>query len=287
MGIQGIGDGRARQARHTDYLGASLVALSSISALEYRDRTGKGQFIELAQVEAQGAIMGPAILDSIVNGHEWEAMGYGEILGSHYAPYGAYPCKGDDEWIVVSVETDEEWQGFVNAMGSPTWAQDPAYSTHAGRVAAKDDLDAQIGDWTSGFTKRQVMRILQNNGVPAGAKYTGEDLYSDVHFRQRGHIVDVHEPPWGDLSHQGLPGIPSLAEAHGDGPPPWIGVHNDYVFKTLLGLSDEIRRRPILRRHPLTPTVIPSSIDNPLNQHIITFIRQLLSKAEDDFLVAA
>ena len=222
-----------------DYLGASLVALSSIAALEYRDLTGKGQFIELAQVEAQGAIMGPAILDSTVNGHEWEAMGYGEILGSHYAPYGAYPCKGDDEWIVVSVETNEEWQGFVNAMGSPTWAQDPVYSTHSGRVAAKDELDAQIGEWTSGFTKRQAMRILQNNGVPAGAKYTGEDLYSDVHFRQRGHIVDVHEPPWGDLSHQGLPGIPSLAEAHGDGPPPWIGVHNDYVFKTLLGLTDE------------------------------------------------
>ena len=222
-----------------DYLGASLVALSSIAALEYRDLTGKGQFIELAQVEAQGAIMGPAILDSTFNSHEWEAMGYGEILGSHYAPYGAYPCKGDDEWVVVAVEEDEEWQGFVDAMGSPTWTQNPVFSTHSGRVAAKDELDTQIGEWTRGFTKRQAMRILQANGVPAAAKYTGEDLYSDVHFRARGHIVDVDEPPWGYLSHQGLPGIPALSEAHGDGPPPWIGADNDYVFKTLLGLSDE------------------------------------------------
>ncbi len=222
-----------------DYLGASLVALSSISALEYRDRTGVGQFIELAQVEAQGAVMGPAILDSTVNGYEWQAMGYGELLGSHFAPYGAYPCKGDDEWVIIAVETDAEWQGFVQAMGSPTWTGDPGYATHAGRRERQDELDARIGEWTSGFTKRQAMRILQANGVPAGAKLTGEDLYTDVHFRQRGHIVDVHEPPWGDLSHQGLPGIPSLAEAHGDGPPPWIGVHNEYVFKTLLGLTDE------------------------------------------------
>ena len=88
-----------------DYLGASLIALSSISALEYRDRTGLGQFIELAQVEAQGAIMGPAILDATVNGRQWEAAGYGEILGSGYAPYGAYPCKGDNEWVIIAVET--------------------------------------------------------------------------------------------------------------------------------------------------------------------------------------
>ena len=120
----------------------------------------------------------------------------------------------------------------VSGQGEDTEGQ------YTGRVAAREDLDAQIGEWTRGYTKRQAMRILQANGVPAAAKYTGEDLYSDVHFRQRGHVVDVHEPPWGDLSHQGLPGIPALSEAHGDGPPPWIGAHNDYVFKTLLGLND-------------------------------------------------
>ncbi len=222
-----------------DYLGASLVALSSISALEYRDRTGQGQFIELAQVEAQGAIMGPAILDATVNGRQWEAAGYNEILGSRYAPYGAYPCKGDNEWVIISVETDDEWLGLAEAMGSPAWTQDPRFSTHSGRSLNKDEIDDQLREWTRGYTKRQAMRILQSRGVPAGAKFTGEDLYSDIHLRARGHIVDVHEPPWGDLSHQGLPGIPSLSEAHGDGPPPWIGAHNDYVFGEVIGLSPE------------------------------------------------
>ena len=222
-----------------DYLGAGLVALSSISALEYRDRTGQGQFIEMAQVESQGAIMGPAILDAKVNGHEWEAMGYDEILGAPYAPYGAYPCRGHDEWVVIAVETDEEWQGLVTAMGEPTWAQDPKFATHEGRRANKDEIDAMLKEWTPEYTSHQAMRILQTQGVPAGATLTGEELYSDLHLRMRGHVVDVHEPPWGDLAHQGLPAIPSLSEAHGDGPPPWIGAHNDYVFKEVIGLSDD------------------------------------------------
>ena len=223
-----------------DYLGASLIALSSISALEYRDRTGKGQFIELAQVEAQGAIMGPAILDSTVNGNEWEAMGYNEVLGRHYAPYGAYPCKGDDEWIVVAVETDEEWQGFVQAMGSPTWAQDPRL-LHPCRPCCRKRRSRRA-DW------RLDSRLHQAAGHANPAEERGPGR-RQVHRRRplfrrplptaRTHRRCNHEPPWGDLSHQGLPGIPSLAEAHGDGPPPWIGVHNDYVFKTLLGLTDE------------------------------------------------
>jgi crotonobetainyl-CoA:carnitine CoA-transferase CaiB-like acyl-CoA transferase len=217
----------------------SLVALSSIAAIEYRDRTGIGQFIELAQVEAQGAIMGPSILDATVNQNEWDALGYGEILGDHYAPYGAYPCKGEDNWVVIAVSEESEWEGLVNALGNPTWINDEKYSSYEKRKENQKDLDAQIGAWSSEYTRYQAMRILQNNGVPAGAVLNGEDLYSNIHLRKRGHIVDIHEPPWGDLSHQGLPAIPGMSEAHADGLPPWIGDHNDYVFGEILGMTDK------------------------------------------------
>ena len=59
-------------------------------------------------LEAQGAMMGPAILDYTVNGNEWDAMGYREILGQGYAPYGVYPCSGDDSWIIIACASDEE-----------------------------------------------------------------------------------------------------------------------------------------------------------------------------------
>ena len=107
-----------------DYLGAALVALSSLAAIEFRDLTGEGQFIELAQLEAQGALMGPSILDSTVNTKEWDAQGYNEILGQQYSPYGAYPCLGEDEWVIIAVETDEEWQGLKTALGEPKWVSD-------------------------------------------------------------------------------------------------------------------------------------------------------------------
>ncbi len=222
-----------------DYLGASLVALSSIAAIEYRDRTGIGQFIELAQVESQGAIMGPSILDATINQNEWDALGYAEILGEHYAPYAAYPCKGHDDWIVVAISEESEWEGLVNALGNPTWINDEKYSTHEMRKENRTELDKQISEWTSEYTPYQAMRILQNRGVPAGAVLNGEDLYSNIHLRARGHIVDIHEPPWGDLSHQGLPAIPTLSEAHADGLPPWIGDHNKYVFGEILGMTDK------------------------------------------------
>jgi crotonobetainyl-CoA:carnitine CoA-transferase CaiB-like acyl-CoA transferase len=228
-----------------DYLGASCVALSSLAALEHRDSGGAGQFIELTQVEAQGAIMGPAILDATVNGHQWEAMGYEEVLGARCAPYGAYPCKGEDSWVVIGCETDAEWQGLGKAMGAPRWTQDPQFATRQGRRENRDELDAQISDWTRGFTPSQAMRILQKQGVPAGAVQNGETLYSDLHLRKRGHVVDVHEPPWGDLSHQGLPGIPSRSRAFAGGLPPWIGAHNDYVFGAVLGMSPEEIKRGI------------------------------------------
>ena len=112
-----------------DYLGAALVALSSLAAIEFRDLTGEGQFIELAQLEAQGALMGPSILDSTVNTKEWDAQGYNEILGQQYSPYGAYPCLGEDEWVIIAVETEEEWQGLKTALGEPKWVSDKKFNS--------------------------------------------------------------------------------------------------------------------------------------------------------------
>ncbi len=68
---------------------------------------------------------------------------------------------------------------------------------------------------------------------------SGEDLYYDIHLRERGHILELDEPPWGRGSHHGLPGIPSLSEASAARPAPWIGDHNGYVFGNILGMSTE------------------------------------------------
>ena len=222
-----------------DRVGAATMTLGVLAALEYQQRTGQGQFIEAGMLEAQGAMMGPAILDYTVNGHEWDAMGYREVLGEAYAPYGCYPCRGEDNWILIACKTDEEWQSMVHLIGKSSWAADPIFATKNARKEHRDELDKNLFQWTRKWTPRQAFRLLQEAGVAAGIPMSGEDLYYDIHLRERGHIVETEAEPWGRITHHGLPGIPSQSSASAARPAPWIGAHNDQVFGRILGLSRE------------------------------------------------
>ncbi|HXG51739.1 MAG TPA: CoA transferase [candidate division Zixibacteria bacterium] len=221
-----------------DRVAAATMMLGVLAALEYRDRTGRGQFVEAAMLEAQGAMLGPAVLDYTVNGREWEAAGYGEVLGEPYAPYGCYPCRGEDQWIIIACAGDREWQSMARLIGEP-WAASEKLATHAGRKELRDELDRELSRWTRRLTPRQAFRLLQEAGVAAGIPMSGEDLFYDIHLRARGHIVETEARPWGKIVHHGLPGIPSLSRADAARPAPWIGADNDYVFGVVLGLGHE------------------------------------------------
>ena len=124
-----------------DRVGAVTMALGVAAAVEHQERTGEGQFIEASMLEAQGAMMGPAILDYTVNGNEWETLGYRETLGDIYAPYGCYPCAGNDDWIIVACETEEEWRAMAGVIGAGSWADDARFADREGRLQNRDELD--------------------------------------------------------------------------------------------------------------------------------------------------
>jgi crotonobetainyl-CoA:carnitine CoA-transferase CaiB-like acyl-CoA transferase len=212
------------------------MALGVLAALEYRARTGKGQFIEAGMLEAQGAMMGPAILDYTINGNEWDALGYREILGDSYAPYGVYPCHGEDNWIVIACAGDAEWQSMAKLIGQ-AWSLEAKFASHASRQQHREELDEKLTAWTRRNTPRQAFRLLQESGVAAGIPSSGEDLFHDIHLRARGHIVETEAQPWGKITHHGLPGIPSLSVANAARPAPWIGANNDEVFGGILALN--------------------------------------------------
>jgi crotonobetainyl-CoA:carnitine CoA-transferase CaiB-like acyl-CoA transferase len=222
-----------------DRVGSVTMALGVLAALEYQARTGKGQFIEAGMLEAQGSMMGPAILDYTVNGNEWDAMGYREILGEAYAPYGCYPCLGDDNWVIIACAGDAEWRKMVSLIGKSSWAADAKFASKAGRKEYRDELDQKLSQWTHKYTAKQIFRLLQETGVAAGIPSSGEDLFHDIHLRARGHIVETEAQPWGKITHHGLPGIPSRSAADAARPAPWIGANNDEVFGEILGLSKE------------------------------------------------
>ena len=228
------------QTPYPDYVAASHAVVAVLAALHHRARTGEGCEIELAQAEATAAVLGPLFAGYLVNGEVPRPRGNASPLA---APHGCYRCQGDDAWCTIAVETDEEWQAFGRAIGEPTWTHDPRFATAAGRLANREELDRLVEEWTANYTPRQVMWILQRAGVPAGAVQSNEDLFYDVHLRERGFFTRIDQPEVGPLEYPG-PSIRLSATPPGRvQPAPGIGQHNGYVFGELLGLDPEELRR--------------------------------------------
>ncbi len=221
-----------------DYVAAIAASLACLAALEHRNETGRGQFIELAQFESLAHLLGVTYMDSTSNGRVQTSRGNESWT---HAPHDVFRCAGDDEWVAIAVETGEQWAALVEAMGSPAWSEDGRFSSLGDRRANKRALDAHINEWTESRGRREVEALLQGVGVPAGILATAKDLIDDPHLRSRGEIVDVDhgEDGGGVIAHAGpnvhLSGGPSRADL----PSPGKGEHNDVVFRAVLGLSDQ------------------------------------------------
>lgn len=218
----------------SDFTSPQLGAAALIAALDYRRRTGKGQHIDLSQLEATFPYFGPAILDYTVNGREGEKMGNRSTWA---APHGVFPCAGDDRWIAIACESDGHWEALKGAMGNPRWAHDPVLDTVLGRLENQDELEGRIGEWTAQFEPFELMERLQRAGVPAGVVENAADLMADRQLNHRQHFVYLEHPEIGTQAYESrsyrlsrTPGWPTM-------PGPTLGQHNDYVFTELLGLS--------------------------------------------------
>ena len=206
------------------------------SALHHRARTGQGQFIEIAQVEATAAFLEVAFLDYFANGTIAAPRGNRD---PYCVPQGCYPCLGHDAWCAISCTTETQWQALAQMLGGATLAADPRFATLADRWHQHDTLDALISAWTRQRTPHQVMHLLQALGIPAGAVQSGEDLWRDVHLRARGHFCTLTHPDWGSIEHPGqtvrLHGTPGSIQR----PAGQLGEANADIFHGLLGLSQE------------------------------------------------
>lgn len=226
-----------------DYLAGAQGAFAVMTALWERERTGEGQLIEIAQAENAAAMFTQAIMDYSLNGNIQGAIGNRDVHGRF--PCGVYPAKSpggpetsDDHWIAISVESDDEWQGLVTAMGSPEWARDSRFATNAGRSEHFREIDRKIAEYTAGFEDYDLMARLQAAGVPAAPVLEASRLYEDPHMRARGFFRKQHQKSSGEYEYMGpmwqFPGTPVDFYQ----PPIMFGEHNDYVYRELLGYSD-------------------------------------------------
>ncbi len=219
----------------TDHFTGTLALYLVLSALHYRERTGKGQFIETSMAENVIASVPEIILDYLANGRD---LGQRENEDPYMSPHNAYRCAGFDRWVAIAVSNDAEWQALCDVMGNPSWSSDPRFSDQLGRVKHRKDLDALITQWTSLHEDYEVMHRLQKAGVAAGPVLDSRGLAEDPHLKERGYLVDLGEVEGANLK------IPALPFRLSDCPPPiykvapGFGEHNHHVLADILGLSE-------------------------------------------------
>lgn len=220
---------------YSDYFLQYMLAIALISALEYRRRTGKGQYIDFSQAEAFLHQLAPTLLDAADNGRDAIRMGNRH---SWAAPHAAFPCRGDDRWCAIAVTSDEEWQALCQVMGNPEWTSDPAFATFAARKQNEEELEVLVGQWTRNHSAEDVMHLMQAAGVPASVVCDARDLTYDPQLKHRGFYWEVEHPRMGSIRIDGHGYQLSKTPMQGFRPP-LLGEHNEWVCKEVLGIADQ------------------------------------------------
>ncbi len=221
-----------------DVISALYAAFAALAALEYRDRTGRGQYIDLSEYEALCSLLGPSFLDGRANGREIMPKGNGPD-DPRAAPHGCFKCLGADGWCVISVFSDEEWQALCKVMGRPAWTASETFATMEGRRERAAELETRIEEWTARKTSEEVVQLLQDAGVAAGLVQNAEDLALDPQLLARNFFRILPHPLHAEATADASP-----IQIDGERCSSWkvapsLGEHNRYVFLDLLGLTEK------------------------------------------------
>ncbi|MFC1941920.1 CaiB/BaiF CoA transferase family protein [Chloroflexota bacterium] len=219
---------------YTDHLAPLFGAFILIAAINHLRKTGEGQCIAHSQVEAGINYLTPVILDYTVNGRDLALTGN---KCAHSAPHGAYRCKGDDRWVAVGVQTDEEWNSFCRVIGNPGWTDDTRFYTLSGRVEHSDELDRLINEWTVNFTAEQVMAMMQAAGVSAGVVSNAQDSELDPQLKHYDFFRELEHPYLGKRNFYHPPGF-KLSEAVAEvARPTLLGEYTEYICTEILDMT--------------------------------------------------
>jgi crotonobetainyl-CoA:carnitine CoA-transferase CaiB-like acyl-CoA transferase len=219
-----------------DYFGACLSALGVLAALHYRDRTGQGQFLELAQCEALLRAMDWTWVYAGLTGKNRAQRGNHDPSAS---PSGIYRCT--DGFVAVVAGSDIEFLGLCRAMEREDLALDPRFLSPADRAREThaEALDEHIGSWVREKTRAGVEAAARQHGFTAAGVATAKDHYADPHLRARGSVWEMEDPVYGTMVEHGP--APKLSEtpARYKWAAKPVGFHNEYVLGRLLGLGPD------------------------------------------------
>jgi crotonobetainyl-CoA:carnitine CoA-transferase CaiB-like acyl-CoA transferase len=229
------------------------MAIAVLAAVHHRERTGEGQWVDLASTSAGLAMLGTEILDWTVNGRTTRRPGRpagNRADFAEMAPHGIYPAAGDDRWVAIACRDDRDWDALAEVVGEP-WARDERYATLAARLTDHDALDVRLSAFTAGHDAGELAGRLVAAGVPASVvKSPAERIDDDPDVAAWGLFPEVHHPQIGTARVEGLPLHLSETDWAITEPAPCLGEHNDLVFSGLLGRSagevDRLREEGVI-----------------------------------------
>jgi crotonobetainyl-CoA:carnitine CoA-transferase CaiB-like acyl-CoA transferase len=217
-----------------DFIGGVFAALAALCALHYRDRTGKGQMVDVANMDA--------IFSMLDN---WPTV-YGVTgklpprTGNRHpftAPYDCFRAK--DGWVVVGVGNSQLFRTLVTAMGQPELGRDPRFKSPNARLERHDEVNRLVADWVKDRTVAEVVAVLgpQGANIPCAPVMTIDRLLDDPHVRAREMVVELAHATLGRIPVAGVPFKLSESPGSVDRLGPDLGQHNTEIYGDLLGLS--------------------------------------------------
>jgi crotonobetainyl-CoA:carnitine CoA-transferase CaiB-like acyl-CoA transferase len=220
---------------YIDAISGAGACAAIVTALFHRRTSGAGIHVDISQLEIATTFMASVLLDYQFTNRVAPRRGNDSDV---FAPYGCYRCRGKDQWIAISVESDRDWKNFRRAIGTPAWTASERFVGALGRWNNREELNGLVSAWTKDRDKHEVMTTLQAAGVPAGALLNASELMADPHFAAQEFFVTLPHPAAGTHVYPGLPFVVGEGAGTEWMPAPRLGEHNGHVFQELLGLDD-------------------------------------------------
>ena len=218
---------------YADPIATVHAPVALLAALEYRDATGRGQYIDMALNEGGIVFCSEAFMEYGLTGRVPQRRGNRH---SRFAPQGCYPSMGEDAWMVLTVRSDDEWRRLREVVGDPR-LDDRRFDSVEGRRAAHDEIDEVLGAWSAGLDHYEAARRLQEVGVPAGPVLANWEMISDLHAHERGFYVMLPTRRVGAWVHSGMPWHFSRTPGVIRRDSPAYGEHNRLVLERVLDMN--------------------------------------------------
>jgi crotonobetainyl-CoA:carnitine CoA-transferase CaiB-like acyl-CoA transferase len=219
-----------------DAVGGLNGCAAVLTALIHARLTGKGQFIDLAQIECMMPFAAPWIVAHSIDGKA--PVRYGN-RHPDFVPHGCFRCAGSDNWIVVAVSGDAMWPRLCELLGRADWATDETLKSAAGRRQIESEIEAAITHWTSTRAPDDAMNVLQAVGVASGVARLPIELLRDPQLLARGFIQEIDRAFIGRHPQPSMPFRETKEPFVIRNAPPTLGEHNREILGGILGLSND------------------------------------------------